>query len=85
MKPTPTPKTDAAVFAYDRGDREAVVRLARDFERRIHRAMTCYPWSYLESRGPRSAAYIKRLLTRSTSRKPSASQNKPKAARRAKR
>ena len=85
MKPTPTPKTDAAVFAYDRGDREAVVRLARDFERRIQEAMQIAKWQRDSKVALLTGGRIVQILTRSTSRKPSTSQNKPKAARRVKR
>jgi hypothetical protein len=84
MKPTPTPKTDRAVFEFDRGDRQAVERRCADFERRIHNAI-----ERIDDGWPltaKDATQIKRILTRSMSRKASTSQDKPKAAnRRAKR
>ena len=79
----PTPKTDAARFRVDRGEPDALYELAADFERRINKALASPYW---ECVGPVTGSTIRRILTRSTSRKPSVSQNKPKAAnRRAKR
>ena len=79
---TPTPKTDAAVFAYDRGDREAVIRLARDFELRIQEVKKIAEWQRDSGVALLTGAKIVKILTRPTSRKPSASHNKPKAANR---